>query len=445
MPTGSAADRPVSQTRRRDHRLFWWGQTASAFGSVFTAIALPVVAVVYLGASPGQMGMISAAAVLPSFLFGLPAGALADRVARPRRLLMALDTICGLAVAVVAVGVASHHVTVVWLIALAAIDGTLSILLEVVYFIHLGQLTDKDGIGVLRAKLQAGSYAAGVVGRLLAGPTIVILGAWAALCVDVVSYAVSVTALVLMAPVPPLAHVSAREPIGRVLRGMGSGARTFLDDRFHRTLLVFLFVPVTAGAGVSTLTSPFLLRVVHVPTAAYGLLFAASGLMGLSGSVIAKRLLRPGRDAYMVTVASLTASAVCAVLLPLAFGPLPVAAAVATLGISLPALFGAVANIGLSPLIFSAAPEDAVGRTMAFMQVLGATSGLIGALAGGFLGDWIGIRPAMWVLRGTVLVTMALCLPPTVRAIRHMRTQPEAPGESAPTPADADPAYAAKS
>jgi len=443
MPAASAADRPAGETRRRDHRLFWWGQTASAFGSVFTAIALPVVAVVYLGASPGQMGMISAAAVLPSFLFGLPAGALADRVARPRHLLMALDTICALAVAVVAVGVASHHVTVAWIIGLAAVDGTLSILLEVVYFIHLGQLTDKDGIGVLRAKLQAGSYAAGVVGRLLAGPTIVILGAWAALCVDVASYAVSVAALVLMAPVPPLAHASAREPIGRVLRGMGSGVHTFLDDPFHRTLLVFLFVPATAGAGVGTLTSPFLLRVVHVPTAAYGLLFAASGLMGLSGSVLAKRLLRPGQDAYMVTVASLTAAAVCAVLLPLASGPLPAAAVVATLGISLPALFGAVANIGISPLIFTAAREDTVGRTMAFMQVMGATSGLVGALAGGFLGDWIGIRPAIWVLRGTVLVTMALCLPPMVRAIRHLRAQSEAPTGSAPTPA-ADPAYASK-
>jgi len=378
--------------------------------------------------------------VLPMFVFGLPAGALADRIARPRRTLIALDTLSALTVGVVAVGMANHVVSVGWLVAFSAVDGCAAILLEVVYFVHLRQLTDAAGIGPARARLQAGQYAAGVVGRLLAGPCIVMFGAAAALSVDAVSYVLSVSALVAMRPVAPTPRSSC-EPVtgvGGMLRSMGGGLRFFLGDTFHRALLVFLFVPGAAVAGVTALTAPFLLRVVKVPTEAYGLLFAASGLMGLAGSVIAGRLLRGRRDPRQVMLAALTASVGCSLLLPLAAGPLPVAATCAALGISLPMFLGAIANVALSPVIVADVPEDAMGRTVAMLQVLGAAAGLLGALAAGVLGDWIGVRQAIWALDAGALAAIVLSLPPAVRAARRLRET------SAPVPVDADLAEAAR-
>ncbi|GID90771.1 MFS transporter [Amorphoplanes digitatis] len=418
----------------RDLRKYWAGQTLSTFGSVFTAIAMPIVAVEHLDATPAQIGLISAASFVPMVLLGLPAGALADRIARPRRALIILDTFSALAVAVVALGVATDTATVGWLAALAAAQGGALILLEVVYFIHLNQLVEAGELGPARAKLQAGQYAAGFVGRLLVGPTIVLLGAPAAIAVDAVTYLLSVAALLAMGPVAPLV----REPIAAAggavldtLRGMTAGLKFFVSDAFHRTLLLFFLVPGAAMAGAAALTAPFVLRVLGVPQAAYGMLFAATGLLGLAGSMLAGRILRSGHNAARVTLVAFTASLASALLLPLSPGSLPVAAVFAAAGIGLPVFFGAVANVAISPVIVADAAEDEIGRTVALLKVLAAVAALGGALAGGLLGDTIGVRPAIWSLQLAGLLIIGICLPAAFRAVRPRADVPDGLSQTA--------------
>ena len=422
--------------RRNDLRLYWSGQVTSAFGTVFTATAMSVIAVVNLHATPGQISMISAASFLPLLLFGLPAGALADRITRPRRALITLDTISAAAVGIVALGVAGHVASVGWLVALGLVQGGVSILLETVYFIHLRQLTDAAGIGPARARLQSGEFAAGFVGRLLVGPTIVLFGAAAALTVDAASYVLSAIALLSMTPVAAVARPAAesRDKSDGLFRTMGVGLRFFLGDAFRRALLVSLLVPGVAMAGVSTLTGPYLLRVIKVPTGAYGLVFALSGLMGLAGSLVATRVVRPPRDPRRTLLAATTATIACGLLLPLAGGPVLIAAVCATLGLSLPIFFGSIANVAMSPVIVADVAEDAMGRTLALLQVMGATSALLGALLGGALGDWFGVRPAIWALYTCAVVAIAIFVPPAWAAARRLREE-AALSEAAPSEA----------
>ena len=427
-PTPAPESTPTPESSKRDQSLYWWGQTTSAFGSAFSAVALPIIAVVYLGASPAQMGLISAAAIVPMILFSLPAGALADRVRRPRRTLMTLDSVSALAVGTLAAGVAGHVATIAWLIGLNLVGGATAILLEVVYFIHLSQLVGAGNIGGARARLQAGAYGASMLGRLLVGPAVVMIGPATALGVDALSYAASIAALLAMAPVAPVDRPAGREPAAggfAALRAMGAGLRFFLGDGFHRALLVFLLVPSTALAGAGVLTAPFLLRVVRVPTEAYGMLFIASGLLGLAGSKAAARVLRPGRDARRVLLIAFTASSAGGLLLPLAFGPLPVAAVCAALGLSVPVFFGAISNVALSPVIVADVEESAMGRTMAMLQLFGSVAGLLGALGGGLLGSWLGVRTAILLLDCGALAAIAVCLPPAARTARRLREDEE--------------------
>ncbi|WP_329454400.1 MFS transporter [Streptomyces sp. NBC_01497] len=410
---------PAEDTgRRRDVSLYWCGQTASAFGSVFTAIALPVVAVVQLHASPGAIGLISAATTAPVLLLGFPAGAFADRIARPRRALVLLDLLCAVAIGTVALGLASHVITLLWLVLLCLFMGATSTVSTSVYFLHLRQLVGADGIGGARARLQAGQYGAALVGRLLAGPATALLGAAAALSIDVGSYALSAVALLSMRSLDLVPREPGTSALA-TLRGALAGMRLFTGDAFHRALGLFVLVPAGTMAGVTALTGPFLLRDIRLPTAAYGLVFALSGLMGLAGSAAAVRLLRPERDPRRLMLAAFTAAVMCSLLLPLATGPLPLAAFCASLGIGLPIFFGSIANVALSSVLVTDMAEEVLGRSMAALQVCTAASALVGSLGCGLLGDLLGVRDTLWITAVIALVSMAVTLPAALRAIQR--------------------------
>ncbi len=420
----------------RDLTLYWWGQTASTVGSLFTAVALPVVAVVHLDATPGQISLIGAAATLPALLFGLPAGVLADRISRPRRTLVLLDTVSALAIAAVAAAVAGDVVSIPWLIALALVTGSVSVVTEVVYFLHLNQLAEAGELTRARARLQAGQFGAGLVGRLAAGPAIVAFGTATALAVDAASYLLSATALLVMTPVAPLDRTPRTGPSAFV-RDALAGARILFDTPFYRALMLLLAVPVFTSAGTGALGGIYLLHTLRVPTGVFGLVGMVAGLLGLLGSTLAGRVLAPPRDARRVVVLCYAASSLGALLYPAAGGPLPLALVLAGLGLGVPALFGAVANVALSPVLVDGTSEEALGRVMATLHVYAGALGLVGALTGGLLGDRFGIRPAIWMLAGVSAAVMLLTAPLALRTIRHAPPRPE------PGPAPAEEATAA--
>src|SRR6188472_2234332 len=81
--------------RHADFLKLWTGQTVSQLGSVVTRTAVPLVALLVLGAGPYEMALIVVAGSLAVLLVGFFAGAWVDRVRR-RPVLIAAD--CGRAV-----------------------------------------------------------------------------------------------------------------------------------------------------------------------------------------------------------------------------------------------------------------------------------------------------------------------------------------------------------
>jgi len=68
--------------RQPDFLKLWLGLTGSLFGMQVSGLALPLTAVLVLGASASEMGVLGAARWLPYLLVGLFAGVWLDRVRR---------------------------------------------------------------------------------------------------------------------------------------------------------------------------------------------------------------------------------------------------------------------------------------------------------------------------------------------------------------------------
>src|SRR5690242_18521945 len=81
---------PGSLLRRPDFLRLWTGQTVSKFGSYITGAAVELTALIVLGATPVQMGLLAATMSIPVLVFGLVAGVWVDRLRR-RPLMIAAD------------------------------------------------------------------------------------------------------------------------------------------------------------------------------------------------------------------------------------------------------------------------------------------------------------------------------------------------------------------
>ena len=68
--------------RNRAFVRLWLAQVISSAGSQVTTLALPLTAVLVLGATPAEMGALTVAIYLPNLLVGLHAGVWVDRARR---------------------------------------------------------------------------------------------------------------------------------------------------------------------------------------------------------------------------------------------------------------------------------------------------------------------------------------------------------------------------
>jgi len=90
--------------RDRDFRRFFVGQLVSLLGDQASVLAIPLTAVLVLHAGAAQLGLLTAADILPSLFFSLWAGAWIDRRGRRRQTMLVADA--GRAVAMLSLPIA---------------------------------------------------------------------------------------------------------------------------------------------------------------------------------------------------------------------------------------------------------------------------------------------------------------------------------------------------
>ena len=189
-PSSPARPRGAGPLRRRDVRLLLAGQATSELGSQVGSIALPLVAVLGLGASPLRVGVLTAAGTISFAVGGLPAGVWVDRLPR-RPVLVGVDLVRGLALATVPVAGALGRLTLAHLAVVALAVGMGRVLFDVAYPSYLPALVGRDELVGANAYLETSRSATQLTGPGLGGWLVQTADAATAVLADAVSFLAS--------------------------------------------------------------------------------------------------------------------------------------------------------------------------------------------------------------------------------------------------------------
>ncbi|RCG28396.1 MFS transporter [Sphaerisporangium album] len=403
--------------RERDFRLLWVGETASAFGSSVTSVALPLVAITVLQANALVVGVLAAASWVPWLLIGLPAGAWVDRLPR-RPVMLACDAVSALVFCSVPVAAWFGVLTIGHLMVAALLTGTAKVFFQTAYQVLLPSVVAAGDLPEGNAKLQGSESAAQVAGPGLGGLLAQAFGAVTGLIADAATFVISAACLLAMrtreAPPPPRDSTTLRRQIAQ-------GLRFVLHDPYLRVLTAFGATSNLFLMGYQAILVIFLVREVGVGPGTAGGVIAATSLGGVAGAAVAPWIARRLGSAR----ALLAAEVGCApfvLLIPAAFPGWGLAFAVAG---GLVVVAGVVAgNVIKGSFRQMYTPRHLLGRASVSMQFVNLGTVPMGALLGGALGDSLGVRPAMWIMTGGLALTGLILLAGPIKRDRDLPGSP---------------------
>ncbi|MFI9258188.1 MFS transporter [Streptomyces sioyaensis] len=423
--------------RHRDFRLLWCGETAGKFGAALTNVAMPLVAVTTLHASPFAVGLLGACGWLPWLLIGLPVGVWVDRLRR-RPLMLGAAGLSLVLFAAVPLLARSGGLPLGLLIAVALLAGAAAVVFQTAYSAYLPTLLAPADRAEGNAKLHGSASAAQLAGQGAGGLLAQLAGAVNALSVNAATFLIAL--LCLRGIRHREARPAARE---RGLRAMtaelAEGLRLVAGDVWFRTLTLFGAVSNLALMGYQSIAAVFLVREVGLAPGAVGGLLALGASGGVAGAFLARRAAGRFGTARALLLSELGLSG-AALLMPLAVhGAGALLYVAGSFGVSAGVVAGNVLKVSFQQRY---CPPALLGRLIAGSSFLNYGTLPLGALLGGALGSALGVRPAMWIMTaGVPLAALILLFSPIGRVrdlpVRPVEDEPE-PGVRGPEPAGRD-------
>lgn len=389
---------------------------AAHFADQLATAALPLTAVIVLGAGPGTVGTLVALQGLAWLLASLPAGVLVDRV--PKGLLIALSqALAALAFAAATVAATAGSGTA--LAAACFIGASGAVILVLTALALVPALVPPTALAAANARLElvraVATLAAPVLVGLMADAVTPALGfALAAIA----SAAAALVAFGLRAPSSP---GPARAPLADAIR---EGARFALRHELLRGIALCAVFWNFAFFALLAVAVPFCLTRVGLDAKGTGLAQGGYGLGLILGAAAAAAIVRRF-EPRVILVAGPALSMAAPVLLFLAArgGGLPAAAA-AFFFVGFGPMLWLICQTSIRQLV---TPPDLIGRVAATIQVAIYGVRPLGAFAGGWVGALFGLDAALVLVLAAFGLSLAV---PLVSALGRLRAMPENVGLS---------------
>lgn len=420
--------RPGGLWRDRDFLTFWSGEAVSQMGTQVTQLALPLAAVYGLHAGSAQLGLLNAAGYAPFLGATLFIGVWVDR-RRRRPLLIGSSLGRAALVASVPLSAALGLLSMGYLYVTALLVGTLTVLYDVSYQSYLPGLVPRERLVEGNSRLQATNSIAQIGGPGLAGLLVGWLSAPTALLANALSGLVSAATLLAIRKPEPRPVV----PPGRVstVRLIREGLAQVFTVGEIRAIALQAGTYNFCYLAMQTVFVLYAARELTMPPGTIGLLLGVGAVGSLLGAFAAgplKNRLGLGR----ALVAELVLCCAAPALLPLAPGATPaghVLFAAAFAGTGAGCTMSTVHAVSLRQAV---TPPHLLGRVNAGCRFLAWGPLPLGALAGGWLGDVIGLRPTLTVTAVAFLTPLLWVVFSPVPALKDFPASAQEPDPAVP-------------
>ncbi len=365
-----------------------WSNLAAQSAEQLSLAAVPIVAVLVLGAGPGEIGLLAIAQTLPFLLLSIPLGLLADRTSR-RRLMVWAEALRVLALLGLLAAVLFDSLSIGLLAALGFIGAIGTVGFSVAAPALVPALVPREALAQANGRLELARSAAFAAGPALGGALVAWAGAPAAFVLAAVLSA-SALALLLQLVEPPRAPAAQRHP----LLELQDGARLVWRNSLLRPILLTAVAWNISWFVLQAAYVPYAVRLLGLNAAAVGMTLAAFGVGMVVGALLAPRVVAKlpfGRAIQVGPAVSVLAALTMVATLAIPSGTL---AAVAFF------LFGAgpiIWTITSTTLRQTVTPGAMLGRVSAIFLAVNTGARPIGAALGGFVGATWG-EPACLVL-----------------------------------------------
>jgi predicted MFS family arabinose efflux permease len=368
------------------NRLAWSNLSAQSAEQIALAAA-PIVAVLLLGVGEGATGLLQTALTLPFVLFAIPAGLLADRMAR-RRLMASAEALRAMALLAILILIGLDLMTLPWLAALGFIAVCGTVVYSVAAPALVPSLVAPQLLPAANARIELARTIAFAGGPAIGGALVGWIGAAPAFgC----AAALSIIAVVLLAGIEEPARAPA--PRRHPLQEIKEGASFVLHHPLLRPVFVTQFIFNTASFLLLAVFVPYAVRRLGLSATGLGLTLGMYGVGMVTGALLATRIMRRLPFGTVIGLGPVTGFAAASVMALTTFIPTPWLAALSffLLGVG-PILW----VISTTTLRQSVTPPRLLGRVSA-INIMSYGARPLGALLGAVVGGLYGAETCLYL------------------------------------------------
>ncbi|HWD78627.1 MAG TPA: MFS transporter [Kribbella sp.] len=411
----------TSLWRDRGFRRFWSAQGVSEFGDRVTELALPLIAVTMLDASPSQVGFLTAAVWLPN-IASLFIGAWVDHRRDKRPLMIAADLTRTVLLLTLPVAYWFDLLALGHLYAIAILAGTAHVVFNTAYASFFVRLVDREHFMEANSKLSATRSISFMAGPAVGGWLVQLLTAPVAILVDALTFVFSAVQISRLKIEPGTPETSEETLLRRAVAGMRYVLKHPYLSRSLGAATTVNFFNLMAMALLVLFAS----RNLGLSAAVIGVAFGVGASGGLLGAVAATRLSRRFGAGPLIAFGAVVFPGSIAIA-ALAGGPTWLKAVALAAAEFVGAFAVMCFDVPLNSL------QAAVIHDHMRSRVAGAFSSInygirpLGAVVGGLLGTWIGVRETLLVsAAGGLLSVLWLVGSPIIRTRELTGLEPPA-------------------